>query len=436
MASFFHAYDLRGKYPSQISEAEAEKVGKAYGTFTGRKKVMVGRDGRTHAEEITSAFVRGLRSAGVDVLDAGMVPTPIVYYAMDDLGLDHAAVVTASHNPSEYTGFKFAKSGGLAMSRNAGMKEIEEIYRSEDFAEGSGSVEEIIIEEKYVNAVSNLFSVDLDVAVNYGNGVAAKTAPKLLEKIGCELKNVNMDIDGSFPNHLPAPHEESAQKALKQEMDGQDLGIIFDGDGDRAGFIIDGEYVSEDKVLSLFAEEALKRGGGKVVHGIRVSKVVPETIEGNGGEAVESRVGHTFISEMIHSDEEIVFAGELSGHYYFPYLGFPWDDGMLAACLMCQIAEDGGLEKLNDYPSYPVSPELRIDCAHERKQKVVSKISEKYSEYDISTKDGVKINFGNGWALIRPSNTEEKISVRCEAETEKDLEQILERVESDVRSLC
>ncbi len=436
MASFFHAYDLRGKFQDQISEKEAEKIGKAYGTYTGPEKVMVGRDGRTHAEEVTSAFIRGLKSTGAHILDVGTLPTPVVYYGMAERELNHAVVVTASHNPSEYTGFKFTKTDGLAMSREGGMAEIEEIYDSENFSEEEGSLTEVEVEKSYIEGISELFDVDLEVAVNYGNGVAAKTAPRLLEAIGCSLKNVNMEVDGNFPNHLPAPHEKEAQNALKEKMSDEDMGIIFDGDGDRAGFIVEGEYISEDKVLALFAEEALEDKQGKVVHDLRASKLVKEIVERSGGKAVESRVGHTFIAEMIHADEEIVFAGELSGHYYFPFLGFPWDDGLLAACLMCQIVEDGGINKLKNYPDYPVSPELRIDCPHGKKEVVIQKISEKYADYDLSTKDGVKINFKDGWALIRPSNTEEKMSVRCEADTEEALKKILEKVEADVRSLC
>ncbi len=436
MASFFHAYDLRGKYPEQISEKEAKKIGQALGTYTGQEKIMVGRDGRTHAENIASAFIEGLISTGVQVVDAGMVPTPVIYYAMAEQNLDYAVVVTASHNPSEYTGFKFTKKDGLAMSREGGMAEIEKIYNSESFETGKGTLESRDVQENYIEEVSSLFNVDIDVAVNYGNGVASKTAPKLLEAIGCNLTNVNMEIDGNFPNHLPAPHEKEAQKALKDKMSGEDLGIIFDGDGDRAGFIMDGEYVSEDKVLALFAEHALGDKKAKVVHDLRASKLVREVVEQSGGEAVESKVGHTYIAEMIHGDSDILFAGELSGHYYFPYIGFPWDDGLLAACLMCHIVNSGEVDRLEKYPDYPVSPELRIDCPHGKKDDVVTKISEKYSGYDLSTKDGVKIYFDDGWALVRPSNTEEKMSVRCEAESQESLEKILADVEDEVRSLC
>lgn len=436
MVEFFHAYDLRGKYPEQISAEEAEKVGKAYGTFIGDGEVLVARDGRTHAKKITDAFIEGIISTGSHVTNIGMVPSPVLYFAVNDLNYSNGAVVTASHNPPEYTGFKFCLEEGLAMSRENGMKKIEEIYDSEKFDEGEGRVTEKDIEEDYIEAVSDLFQVDIEVVVNYGNGVTGEIGPKLLERIGCEVKNINEKVDGSFPNHLPDPTDEEARKALKDEMADEDLGIIFDGDGDRAGFVYGDEYINPDEVLTLFSQRILEESKGKVIHDLRASKLVKEKIRELGGEPVESKVGHTFISENIHEKGEAVFAGELSGHYYFPSLGFPWDDGMLAACLMCDIVDSGEIERLKAYPDYPVSPELRIDCPEQRKEKVIQAVKEEFSDYKLTTKDGVKIEFEEGWALVRPSNTEEKMSVRCEASTDEDLEEILSRVESTVRSLC
>lgn len=439
MVSFFHAYDLRGKFPDEIGEEEAGKVGKAYGSFTDAEEVLVGRDGRTHGEKVTEAFIDGIRSTGTDVVDAGMVPTPVAYHAMRERGIESAAVVTASHNPPEYTGFKFCKKDALAMSREGGMKSIQDIYEMELFDEGEGSRREVEVEQDYLDAVIDRFgsSNDIEVAVNFGNGVAAGIGEEMLEELGCDITAVNDDIDGGFPNHLPDPTNEEAQQALLESMEGQDLGIIFDGDGDRAGFILpEYGYIEEDKVLALFAEECLKIEEGKVVHDLRASKLVPERVRESGGRPVETRVGHTFISEMIHSDEEIVFAGELSGHYYFPVFDFPFDDGLFAAALMVRIASEQDLAgRIEAYPDYPVSPELRIDCPEDVKQEVVKLMKQSYSDHEVSTIDGAKIHFEDGWALVRPSNTEEKMSVRCEADTEEDLESILGEVEGTVRRL-
>ena len=436
MTSFFHSYDLRGKYPDEISEEEARKVGKAYGTFIDAEKVLVGRDGRKHGEKVAETFVQGIVSTGVDVDYAGMVPTPVVYHSQTREDYGSSAVVTASHNPSEYTGFKFCLEEALAMSREGGMAEIEEVYESEEFDTGEGQREEVELIPNYIEAVRDeVGGLDIEVAINCGNGVTGSMARQMFERLGADVKMINEDVDGDFPNHLPAPGEKEAQAQLEEAMSDEHLGIIFDGDGDRAGFILPGYgYIEEDKVIALLSEETLEIDKGSVVHDLRASKLVPEKIREHGGEPVETRVGHTFISEKIHEDSDIVFAGELSGHYYFPAFGFPWDDGLFAASLMSKmVAEEDIVEKLYSWPEYPVSPELRIDCPEEAKQPVIDAVKEEYSDRELATVDGVKIYFDKGWALVRPSNTEEKMSVRCEADTEEDLDDILEEVEENVR---
>ena len=440
MTGFFHAYDLRGKYPEQISEKEAEKVGKAYGTFTDAEKVLVGRDGRKHAEKITESFIEGITSTGTDVVNVGVAPSPVVYFGMVENSIESAAVVTASHNPSEYTGFKFCKENALAMSRDGGMKKIEEIYAEERFETGEGKTETLDLKQTYIEFVKDNISLekdDLDIVINFGNGVATVLGRELFEELGCNVKTVNEELDGDFPNHLPAPGNEEAQKQLEAEMTDEDLGIIFDGDGDRAGFILPGYgYISEDEVLAVFSKECLESSKGTVIYDLRASKLVPEIIEKYGGKPSTARVGHTFISEEIHSDPSIVFAGELSGHYYFPGFNVPWDDGLFSAALMCQIVSEQDLaELLNSFEDYPVSPELRLDCPHSSKQPVIDKLKKEYSDHKLSTVDGVKIHFDKGWALIRPSNTEEKMSVRCEADSQEDVDRLLKQVRGDVERL-
>lgn len=438
MVSFFHSYDLRGVYPEEISEKEAKKVGKAYGTFIDAHKVLIGRDGREHGRKISEAFIDGVNSTGVDVEYTGITPTPVVYFGQVKNGFDSSAVVTASHNPSEYTGFKFCLENALAMSREGGMKEIEKIYESGGFVTGTGTEEDIHITEEYIETVKDKIGVlGLSVVINCGNGVTGVMAREMFEELGCDVKTVNEEVDGDFPNHLPAPGNEAAQRQLEDAMEDEDLGIIFDGDGDRAGFILPGYgYIEEDKVIALLAEESLEREKGVVVHDLRASKLVPEKVREFDGEPEESRVGHTFISERIHEGEDVVFAGELSGHYYFPAYDFPWDDGLFAAALMSKMASEENLkQKIEAFPEYPVSPELRIDCPEDAKEEVTERFAEAYSDHETSTKDGVKVQFEEGWALVRPSSTEPKMSVRCEADTEEDLDRILEEVEEKVRGL-
>lgn len=435
LSSFFHAYDLRGTYPDEIGEEEAKKVGKAYGTFINADRVLVGRDGRTHAEKITNSFIEGVLSTGTDVSYGGVVPSPVVYFGQVKNNFKSSAVVTASHNPPKYTGFKFNLEEAKAMSREGGMEKIQEIYESEDFETGEGETVEIELKKDYVEALKHKFGeVDISLVINCGNGVTGVIARKLFKKIASNVKLVNERVDGNFPNHLADPGDQEARKATKEAMEDHDLGIIFDGDGDRAGFIVpEYGYVEEDKVMALFAEKCLQKTEGKVVYDIRASKLVSEKVEEYGGIPIESKVGHTFISEKIH-EGNASFAGELSGHFYFPAFDFPWDDGLFAAVLMSNICSSEDLdEKLNLMPDYPVSPELRIDCPEEAKQKVIKQVSEEYSNRETSNKDGIKIKFDNGWALVRPSNTEPKMSLRCEADTQEYLNDISNEVESKVR---
>ncbi|MBY6287201.1 hypothetical protein GLT90_01185 [Nanohaloarchaea archaeon H12] len=438
MTSFFHSYDLRGVFPDEIGLDEAEKVGKAYGTHTESEEVLIGRDGRENGSEVAQAFIDGICSAGTDVAYVGMAPTPLVYFGQVRDGFDSAAVVTASHNPPEYTGFKFNRPGGVAMSRQGGMKNIQDIYESEDFDTGSGTVRETEVMNDYVREVSELVgSLDLDVLIDCGNGVTGLMARRLFEELGCNVRIINEEVDGSFPGHLPDPTDEEAQQAVQEAMDGDELGIIFDGDGDRAGFVLpEHGYIQEDEVIALLSEQALDHGKGEVIHDLRTSKIVAEKVEEYGGEPVESKVGHTFISEEIHARDNAVFAGELSGHFYFPVYGFPWDDGLLAGALMAKIADSQDLvQKLEDFPDFPVSPEINFECSHERKNDVIKALSQEFSDHDISTMDGVKISFDSGWALVRPSSTEPKIRLRCEADTHKELEKIRSRMESEIKHI-
>jgi phosphomannomutase len=365
-----------------------------------------------------------------------MVPTPVIYFGQRELGLESSAVVTASHNPPQYTGFKFCREDSIAMSRDGGMREIEAIYTNKSFDEGSGELSETDLEEEYVEAVlGEVGSVDLDVVVDTGNGVAGPLAEKLFEALGCELEVLNREVDGSFPEHLPDPTSEEAKQYLRDRMSDQDLGVVIDGDGDRAGFIVPGYgEVSEDEAIAMISRHLLE-GSGTVIHDLRASKLVSEEVEDAGGEPLESRVGHTFISEMIHGRSDVVFAGELSGHFYFPGIGFPWDDGLLAAAVFSSIVEERDIkEVLDSLPEYPVSPELRIDCPEDEKQRVMDEVRKRFGDRDLSEKDGLKIMFEKGWALVRPSSTEPKMSLRFEADSQQDLKQIRDEVEDFVRS--
>jgi phosphomannomutase/phosphoglucomutase len=426
VTDFFHAYDIRGT-ADELGEEEMLGLGKSYGTFIDADQVALVRDGRKHSERHTQAFADGLKSTGIEVLLGGLEPTPVAYHAAWSRDIP-AAAVTASHNPPEYTGIKFASPGGTALSREAGMAEIREIYESRDFDEEEGEVTEANLGEEYVEHLSAGLDSGTEVVADVGNGAGGERAKQVLERIGCSVRMVNAEPDGSFPDHLPDTQTET----LEEEAEGE-LGIVLDGDADRAAFLVPGYgEVSSDEAMALFAERCLD-GDGAVLADLRSSKTVRETVEHNGGKYLESRVGHTFISERLHRNNEIMFAGELSGHYYFPGLNVPWDDGIFAAALMADMHSASDLaERLQDLPQHPASPEVRPDCPHGLKQDVIEHIKQEYSDHKLSTRDGVKVHFEDGWLLIRPSNTSPKMSIRCEFDTQERVDEVLKEAEEKV----
>ncbi len=426
MTDFFHAYDIRGT-ANELGEKQMLQLGKSHGTFIDADKVALVRDGRKHSERHAQAFANGLKSTGIEVLLGGLEPTPVAYHAAWSRDIP-AAAVTASHNPPEYTGVKFASPGGAALSREAGMAEIQEIYESKDFDRGGGEITEANLGGEYAGHLSTEFESDAEVVVDAGNGAGGERAKQVLEQIGCDVRVVNAEPDGSFPDHLPDTETEK----LKEETEGE-LGIVLDGDADRAAFLVpDYGEVSPDEAMALFAERCLD-GDGAVLADLRSSKTVRETVEHNGGKYLESRVGHTFISERLHRNNEIVFAGELSGHYYFPGLEAPWDDGIFAAALMADMHSASDLaERVRELPRHPASPEVRPDCPHNLKQDVIEHLKQEYSDHELSTRDGVKVYFEDGWLLVRPSNTSPKMSIRCEFDTRERVDEVLEQAKEIV----
>lgn len=437
MTSFFRAYDLRGTFPDEIGEAEATRVGRAFGTYTDASRILVGRDGRIHAPEVASAFVAGVTDTGTDVITVGCVPTPLVRFAARTQDVGPTVMVTASHNPPEYIGFKFTTTDGAAMSRDAGMAEIQRLYESREFDNGDAEVIERDMLPTYRSYLGDRLGnvEDLTVAVNFANGAAGTVARDILERMGCTVIGINEEIDGRFPAHLPVPDDPAAISLVTDHLGEADIGIIFDGDADRVGLVLPEQGAIEaDKLMAIFARECLQRREGAVVFSLDTSQLVPQIAREHGGSVHELRVGFTFISEFIHERSDVVFAGEPSGHYAFPAFDVAWDDGIFGAGLLCQLAGNTDLGgDIDAFPDYPVSPQHRLDCPERCKETVVAAIADEFESYDQSTVDGVKIFFEDGWALVRPSNTEPKLSVRCEADTEAALaaieENMLEAVE-------
>src|ERR687891_1753280 len=347
----FKAYDVRGLYASELDEEGAYAIGRAYGEHFEPKRIAVGRDMRLSSPSMAEAVTRGAADAGVDVVDIGMVGTEMLYFAVGELGLDGGVAVTASHNPKEYTGMKIVRRGALPVGGDSGLLDIRDrALALPDMPRGltPGSVQNRDVYPAYVERVLSFVDPDamrpLRVVVDAANGMAGAMLPPLLERLPVEAVRCYFEPDGSFPNHEPNPllEENRAFIVGKVTEEGADLGIAFDGDADRCFFVDDtGEFVPGDFVTALFAESILeKEPGAKIIYDVRASWAVPETIERAGGIPLMNRVGHAFIKLRMR-EEGAVFAGEVSGHYYFRDFNQA-DSGTIPALLMLELLSKRG----------------------------------------------------------------------------------------------
>ena len=430
----FRAYDIRGVYGVDLNEDLAKAIGLAYGTMLGnRGRVVVGRDVRLSGEALASAAAEGLAEAGCDVLDIGLVTTPMSYFAAIKLDADGGIQVTASHNPPEWNGFKLIKRGGETLSAGAGMEELRDIVLQGKFrrGEGRGRIEKIDILEPYVEFMASKIELErpLKIAIDYSNGAAAIPFPRIAERVGLEIEALNDIPDGRFPGHLPEPREDT----LKDLQDlvvrrNADFGAGFDGDGDRVVFVDDrGRILSGDVALAIFVKHLGKRG--KVVFDVSSSSALREIIIESGCEPVEMRVGRAFILNAVR-ELNAVIGGEKSNHFYFPEL-WGFDDACYAVLRMAEIIVRSGRrlsELVNEIPHYPSIPITTFSCPDEFKVEVVERIARHYESLGVrvSRIDGVKAYFDDGWVLIRPSNTMPQIKMTAEAKTEERLREIVD----------
>jgi len=426
----FKAYDVRGVYPAELDEAGAYAIGRAYAAVFEPQAVAVGRDMRLSSPSIAEAVIRGVSEQGSDVQDVGMVGTEMVYFAVDQLGLDGGIAVTASHNPKEYTGMKIVRRGALPVGGESGLLEIrDQALALEDLSRVSrgqtpGQVRKEDVYPAYVDKV--LSFVDpaavktLHVVIDAANGMAGAMLPPVLERLPVDAVRCFFDPDGTFPNHEPNPllpenREFIVGKVLEEKAD---LGIAFDGDADRCFFVDDrGEFVPGDFVTALLAESMLeKEPGATIIYDVRASWAVRDTVERAGGRAVESRVGHAFIKHRMRK-ENALFAGEVSGHYYFRDFSQA-DSGVVPALLMLELVSRRGaplsaiLQPLRKH--YFITGEINtpVDDVALRLQELKERFG---SEGKVQHVDGISI-IADDWHMnVRPSNTEPLLRLNLEA---------------------
>ena len=434
----FRQYDIRGIVGEDLDAEVTEAVGRAFGSrvrldsSSRSPTVAVGYDNRSTSPALAKGLIAGIRSAGVDVLDIGTVPTPVLYWSEVTLGADAGVQITGSHNPPEWNGIKMTH-GGSSLYGDA-IQDLRRSIQASNFTSGSGGYERITVLDHYVDDIAGRFNLErpMRVAVDCGNGTGSILAVRLLEAIGVEVTPLFCESDPTFPNHHPDPTVDDNLIDLIRSVESgnHDLGVAFDGDADRIGAIDDqGQIIRGDILLLLFGLDLLKkRGPGqKLIFDVKCSQVLPELFEKAGGEPIMWQTGHSLIKNKMRETGALL-AGELSGHIMIAddYLGF--DDALYDACRLIEIISRSGRtlsEMVSDFPEYRSTPEIRIDVTEDQKWTVVSEALVYFKEkYDVISVDGVRILFGDGWALLRASNTQPVIVARFEARSESRLIEI------------
>lgn len=439
--SIFREYDIRGIVETELTDDVVEKIASAFATIyvrAGAKKISLGMDGRPSSANIKKIFTDTICSYGIDVIDIGLVPTPVLYYSVFKLGLGGGIIITASHNPSEYNGFK-ALLGKNALSGEE-IREIYEIARDENFPQksGGGEVETLDMVSDYLDHVSNDITLGkkIKVVVDSGNGTGGITGVPLFKRLGADVVDIFTEVDGSFPNHHPDPTKiENLQDLIaKVKETGADLGIGFDGDADRIGVVDrNGNIIWGDMLMVLFSREILKDNPGrKIISEVKASEVLYAEIEKNGGIPIMWKAGHSLIKKKIF-EENAILAGEVSGHIFFNDRWFGFDDAVYSGARLLEILSHSSQtleEIMKTIPQMVNTPEIRVDTTEEAKFIIVEKIVSEFKEnYDVIDIDGARIKFPDGWALVRASNTQPSLVLRFESDTEENLQTIRDIVE-------
>jgi len=451
LKKIFKAYDVRGIYPEEVDREIALKSGRAFISFlkkkrdSGKLKIVLARDGRKSSPELAEAVKRGILEAGSDVIDIGLSPTPMFYFAVNFLGADGGITVTSSHNPPQYNGFKFVRGKGIPISGETGLEEIRELVLEDENIQTKekGEVIEKQVLSDYADSIIDGFDFsdfpDFKIVIDTANSVAGVVVPEIFQSTPFSFHHLFPKIDGSFPHHQPDPLKEENLAAIKEEVlkRESDLGIAFDGDGDRIVFVTEkGEAIRGDIAIALLAPIILRNNpGAKIMYDITASKIVRETIQNHGGIPLESRRGHSLIKERMRR-EDIFFAGEFSGHYFCQENNFfecPFS--VLFLILEEMKREQKPLSELAaKYQRYYHSGEINFEVKD--KQKVLQASEKKFSEQgEISKIDGIKVNFDGWWFCVRPSNTEPVVRLILEAETKELLEEKREMLVSFIQGV-
>ena len=431
----FREYDIRGIVGTDLTPASVTSIGKAIGTYIRRgngKNMILGRDVRSSSVEFCNILSKALNSTGCNVIDIGMVPTPVLYFALHHFNADGGVMITGSHNPPEFNGFKISQ--GFHSLYGEKVQELKGLIEVNDFEVGTGITQQQPVLAEYMEKICSILEIPrkIKVVVDGGNGCFGIVGPDLLKKLGQTPIEIFSEPDGTFPNHHPDPtvSEHLTDLIEKVRLENAELGIGFDGDADRIGVVDEkGNILWGDQLLTIFARDILSRNPGATIVGeVKCSQNLYKDIKKHGGVPVMAAAGHSLIKNKMRETGALL-AGEMSGHICFADNYYGFDDAIFAACRVLQIVAQSNKkvsEMLADLPETAYTPEIRIDCPDDQKFKIVRELTEIFREkYEVIDIDGVRVNFDDGWALIRASNTQPVLVLRLEAVTKERLKELV-----------
>jgi phosphomannomutase / phosphoglucomutase len=438
--TIFREYDIRGIADSELLSLDVELLGSGLGTYLRRRsgghKINVGRDCRLSSSRLRDALIQGLLNAGCDVTDIGVVPTPVLYYSAQHWKADGAIMITGSHNPPEYNGFKTVCGSGTL--HGEAIQDVLHLIQKQDFEQGAGNLATLDAATPYVDEIAAQFHFDrrIKIVADAGNGTAGPVFHRLLKKLNVDATELFFEMDGAFPNHHPDPTVPVNLRGLieKVRQTGADLGIAFDGDSDRIGAVDElGNVIYGDMLLFIYAREVLTRKPGATFIGeVKCSQVMYDEINKLGGNAIMYKTGHSLIKAKM-KEEHAELAGEMSGHMFFGDRYYGYDDALYAACRLIEIVAKSGRPlsaQLDGLPRMVSTPEIRVDCPDDLKFSLVERVAEHFKKIRKTVDiDGVRVIFPEGWGLLRASNTQPVLVMRFEASSDRLLKEYQAEVE-------
>ena len=444
--SIFKAYDIRGIIDETLTLDIAYKIGQAVGSeviASGGDSIVIGRDGRLSGPSISKALANGLQATGVNVVDIGLAPSPVVYYSSYSKNIPSCIAITGSHNPPNYNGFKMVVDGTTLSAER--IQQVKQRIIDNDFSEGNGTyTEQEVIPDYIERIVSDVKPArKMKIVIDCGNGVGGATAPQVFTQMGCDVVELFSEVDGNFPNHHPDPSQiENLQDliAAVEEHDAE-LGLAFDGDADRLGVVSKkGEIIWADRQMILFAQDVLSRNPGTdIIYDVKCSRNLPAEIEKAGGNPIMWRTGHSFVKAKL-KETGAALAGEMSGHIFFKERWFGFDDGVYAGARLIEILSKMDQTPQQVFDALPNSintPELRIDFAEGEHYVFMDKLkaAADFGDAQVSTIDGLRVDYKDGFGLVRPSNTTPILVLRFEADTEEGLKRIQAEFASAIKAI-